>query len=189
MEPRDSLPEQFPPAQGGMRQPTIDDMPLEGLWQNFGVFKLEQMPPMGYPQNIRKLFAPIDDIHRAVVLFCRASRVSVSATIGGYDDDEVDQAFCESLQQDNITVQLAVGRSGGCDRESLKRWSADGVGNSVAIAPSLINGRTIVIDGMVTIEDTGDECRFILDPVYAAETRAAIDVIHDGVLKQMARNK
>lgn len=197
--------EPFPPAQGGPRQPTLDDLPLEGLWQNFAAFKLEQNFPMGYPQNIRRLFAPIDDIHRAITLFCRASRVSLCSAMYGWDDDEIDQIFRDALEQEHIFVSLSLDKqqaAGVHERELLKKWSASEVGNSVAIGHSskgaISHTKLIVIDGIITIQGStnlstsgeskqNNECTFILDPVFAAETRSRVDIIHDEMLKQMAK--
>lgn len=190
---------------GGMRQPTIDDLPIEGLWQNFGYFKSDQMIPVGYPQNVRRLFAPVDNVHEAIVTFCRASRLSLASAMYGWDDDEVDQLFRDKLETEHIPVQLALDSTqaaGVHERELLKRWSADQIGNSVAIGRSIHGAishtKLIVIDGMVTIQgstnlsDSGEskqnnECTFIMDPVIAAETRARIDIIHDEMLMQMAK--
>lgn len=196
-----------PRMAGRMRPPTIDELPLEGLWQNFGVFKADELFPMGYPQNIRRVFAPIDNVHGAIVAFCNASRVSLASAMYGWDDDEIDELFRNKLETDHIPVQLSLDKTqaaGVHEKELLKRWSADQIGNSVAIGHSskgaISHTKLIVIDGIVTIQGStnlsasgedkqNNECTFVLDPVFATETRARIDKIHDEMLMQMQRSK
>lgn len=185
--------------------PSPDGLPLEGLWQQFGAFKNDHLYPMGYPQNIRRLFAPIDNVHGAIVAFCNACRVSLASAMYGWDDDEIDELFRNKLETDHIPVQLSLDKTqaaGVHERELLKKWSADQVGNSVAIGRSskgaISHTKLIVIDGIITIQgstnlsDSGEskqnnECTFILDPIFATETRARIDRIHDEMLMQMAK--
>lgn len=189
------------------RPPSLEELPLEGLWQMFHQFRADGNIPMGYPQNVRRLFAPIDNVHGAIVAFCNATRTSLASAMYGWDDDEIDQLFRSKLEADHIPVQLALDKTqaGGVhERELLKKWSADEIGNSVAIGRSskgaISHTKLIVIDGIITIQgstnlsDSGEskqnnECTFVLDPVFAAETRSRIDVIHDEMLKQMARVK
>jgi len=193
---------------GGMRPP-INELPLEGLWQNFGVFKNGGMFPMGYPQSIRRLFAPVDNVHDAILAVCKAARLSLASAMYGWDDDEIDTLFRNKLEDDKVSVQLALDKSqaGGVhERELLKRWSAAEIGNSVAIGHSskgaISHMKMIVIDGLLTIQGStnlsasgedkqNNECTFILDPIFATETRARIDRVHDEMLMQMvaARSK
>ena len=192
---------------GGMRPPTIDELPLEGLWQNFNVFKSDGMFAMGYPTSIRRLFSPVDNVHDAIVACCRASRLSLASAMYGWDDDEIDTLFRSKLEDDKIPVQLALDstQAGGVhERGLLKRWSAQEIGNSVAIGRSskgaISHMKLIVIDGLLTIQGStnlsesgeskqNNECTFILDPVFAAESRARIDKVHDEMLMQMAKAK
>lgn len=196
-----------PRMMGMMRQPTISEMPLEGVWQNLGSFREDEMMPMGYPQNIRRLFAPIDNVHGALVAICGACRVSLASAMYGWDDDEIDELFRNKLETEHIPVQLALDKTqaaGVHERELLKRWSADQIGNSVAIGHSskgaISHTKLIVIDGVITIQGStnlstsgeskqNNECTFILDPVFATETRARIDKIHDEMLMQMSKAK
>lgn len=183
--------------------PPLEALPLEGLWQVFGEFKSDGTFPMGYPQNIRRLFAPIDDVHEAIVLICKAARLSLASAMYGWDDDEVDEIFRDALENEHIPVQLALDKTqaaGVHEKELLSRWSADEIGNSVAIGHSsrgaISHTKLIVVDGILTIQGStnlsmdgeqkqNNECTFILDPVFAAETRARIDKIHDEMLMQM----
>lgn len=194
-------------ALAGTRAPTVDELPLEGLWQNFGHFKADELYPMGYPQNIRRLFAPIDNVHGAIVAFCNAARVSLASAMYGWDDDEIDELFRTKLETEHIPVSLSLDKTqaaGVHERDLLKKWSADQIGNSVAIGRSskgaISHTKLIVIDGIITIQgstnlsDSGEskqnnECTFILDPVFAVETRARIDIIHDEMLTQMTKAK
>ncbi len=203
--PTDTLPDLS--QLGAQRQQvSVDQLPLEGLWQNFGIFRKDHLAPMGYPQNINRLFAPIDNVHGAIVAFCNAARVSLSSAMYGWDDDEIDELFRNKLETEHIPVQLSLDKTqaaGVHERELLKRWSADQIGNSVAIGHSskgaISHTKLIVIDGIITIQGStnlstsgeakqNNECTFILDPVFAAETRARCDRIHDEMLMQMKKS-
>lgn len=193
-------------AMGGQRMPQLDEMPLEMLWQQFARFKNPNNPnlPVGYPQNIRRLFAPIDDVHGAIVTFCGACRLSMASAMYGWDDDEVDQLFRDKLETSHIPVQLSLDSTqaaGVHEAALLKKWSAQEIGNSVAIGHSvhgaISHDKVIVIDGILTILGStnlstsaetkqNNECVFVLDPIFATETRSRIDQIHDEMLKQMA---
>lgn len=196
------------PDLGVQREIQPSDLPLEGIWQNFAVFfKKDKLFPMGYPGGIHRLFAPIDDVHGAIKAVCNSARMSLVAGMYGWDDDEIDALFREKLRNDKVTVQLSLDKSqaGGVhEREILKKWHHDEIGNSVAIGQSskgaISHVKLIVVDGILTIQGStnlsasgeskqNNECTFVLDPVFAAETRARLDQIHDEMLKQMAAAK
>ncbi len=157
----------------------------------------------GYPQNLRHLFAPIDEVHKALVSLCGSATLSLAAAMYGWDDDEIDALFRGKLEAD-IPVQLSLDKSqaGGVHEKAiLAEWKAGQIGNSVAIGKSskgaISHDKMIVIDGQITIagstnlSESGEskqnnEAVIVWDAVFAAEARARIDVIHDEMLKQMA---
>ena len=209
-----AVPQQIPagavPLGGAPRQigPTdLEGMPLEVIWQNFGpIFRKDNQDyPLGYPQHVKRLFAPIDNIHLAITSVVGSARLSLACGMFGWDDDEIDQIFRSKLEDEQIPVQLSLDKrqaGGAHEKAILKRWQADQIGNSVAIGNSskgaISHVKLIVVDGIITIQGstnlsaTGEnlqnnECTFILDPVFAAEKRARLDKIHDEMLMQMAR--
>lgn len=166
-----------------------------------------QSKAFGYPENIRHLFAPIDNVHEALLSLCEASTLSLAAAMYGWDDDEVDALFREKLETENLPVTLSLDKSqaGGVhEKVILGKWKPELIGNSVAIGHSskgaISHDKMIVIDGQVVIagstnlSESGEskqnnEAVIVWDAVFAAEARARIDVIHDEMLKQMAGGK
>jgi hypothetical protein len=158
----------------------------------------------GYPENLRHLFAPIDEVHKALVSLCGAASLSLAAALYGWDDDQIDELFRAKLESKTVVVQLSLDKSqagGTHEKAILAKWKADQIGNSVAIGKSakgaISHDKMVVIDGLVTIagstnfSESGEqkqdnECLIVWDAVFAAEARARIDVIHDTHLKQMA---
>jgi phosphatidylserine/phosphatidylglycerophosphate/cardiolipin synthase-like enzyme len=155
-----------------------------------------------YPSNIAHLFAPIDNVHLALVSLCSSAKLSLVAAMYGWDDGTIDALFRSKLESD-IPVQLSLDKSqaGGVHEKALlAKWKADQIGNSVAIGKSskgaISHDKMVVIDGQLTIagstnfsasgeEKQNNEAVIVWDAVFAAEARARIDVIHDEMLKQM----
>ncbi|MCU1490144.1 MAG: hypothetical protein JWM85_1549 [Acidimicrobiaceae bacterium] len=156
----------------------------------------------GYPTNLRHLFAPIDQVHEALVSLCGSATLSIAAAMYGWDDDEIDALFRAKLESDvPVSLSLDKSQAGGVHEKAiLAKWKADQIGNSVAIGKSskgaISHDKMIVLDGQVTIagstnlSESGEskqnnECLIVFDAVFAAEARARIDVIHDEMLMQM----
>src|SRR2546421_2910714 len=168
---------------------------LRAAWEGLDKFRA-QPAAHGYPENVRHLFAPIDEVHQALVALCGAADLSLAAAMYGWDDDEIDALFRGKLDSE-IPVQLSLDKSqaGGVHEKAiLAKWKADQIGNSVAIGKSskgaISHDKMIVLDGQVTIagstnlSESGEskqnnEAVIVWDAVFAAEARARIDVIHD----------
>lgn len=159
----------------------------------------------GYPANLQHLFAPIDQVHEAFVSLCEAAQVSLASAMYGWDDDTIDALFRGKLEDEHIPVVLALDKSqaGGVhERKILQQWKPDLVGNSLVIGKSsksaISHDKLIVIDGQVTIcgstnlSESGEskqnnEAVIVFDAVFAAETRARIDAIHNEMHGQMLK--
>jgi len=157
----------------------------------------------GYPENLRHLFAPIDQVHEALVSLCQASSLSIAAAIYGWDDDEIDALFRSKLEEEHVPVVLALDKSqaGGVhERKILAEWKPDQIGNAIVIGHSskgaISHDKMIVLDGQVTVcgstnlSESGEskqnnEAVIVWDPVFAAEARARIDCIHNEMHGQM----
>jgi phosphatidylserine/phosphatidylglycerophosphate/cardiolipin synthase-like enzyme len=180
-------------------------MTVVDVFDTLGTDTYRQTPQApGYPANIRRLFSPVDKVHDAFVALCEAARVSLAASMYGWDDDTIDELFRAKLESEHVPVQLSLDKSqagGTHEKAILAKWKADQIGNSVAIGQSarhaISHDKMIVIDGLVTIagstnlSESGEfkqdnEATIIYDPVVAAEARARLDVIHDTHLKQMS---
>lgn len=156
-----------------------------------------------YPEDLCHLFAPIDQVHDALVLLCESAELSLSAAMYGWDDDTIDALFRAKLASE-IPVQLSLDKSqagGTHEKTILANWKPDQIGNSVAIGKSskgaISHDKMIVLDGQVTVtgstnlsasgeEKQNNEAVITWDAVFAAEARARMDVIHDEMLKQQA---
>ena len=177
-------------------------MTLREAWEALGSFRRDPIPH-GYPVNVRHLFAPVDEIHGALMSLCGAASVSLAAALYGWDDDQIDALFRSKLEDERVPVTLALDKSqaGGVhERQILARWRPELIGNVVVIGQSskhaISHDKMIVLDGQITVcgstnlSDSGEskqnnECVIVFDAVFAAEARARIDLIADEMRTQM----
>lgn len=180
----------------------MSTLSLHDVWEGLDYYRRDPLPH-GYPANVRHLFAPIDQVHQALVALCEASRVSLAAAMYGWDDDQIDALFRGKLSDEHIPVTLALDSSqaGGVhEKRILAQWQPEMIGNVIVIGRSskhaISHDKMIVIDGQVTVcgstnlSDSGEskqnnEAVIVLDPVFAAEARARIDCIADEMRTQM----
>lgn len=175
---------------------------LRNVWEGLDRFRSSPLPH-GYPDNLRHLFAPVDQVHQALVALCGAASVSIAAALYGYDDDEIDALFRRKLADEHVPVTLALDKTqaaGKHEKQILSRWQPDLIGNVIVIGQSarhaISHDKMIVLDGQVTVlgstnlSDSGEskqnnECAIVWDAVFAAEARARIDLIADQMRTQM----
>lgn len=175
---------------------------LREVWEGLGQYRRDPIPH-GYPTNVQHLFAPIDQVHQALVALCAAVRVSLAAAMYGWDDDQIDALFRSKLTDDKIPVTLALDKTqagGKHEKAILAQWQPELIGNVVVIGQSskhaISHDKMIVLDGQVTVcgstnlSDSGEakqnnEAVIVWDPVFAAEARARIDCIADEMRSQM----
>jgi phosphatidylserine/phosphatidylglycerophosphate/cardiolipin synthase-like enzyme len=175
---------------------------LREAWEGLDAFRAVPRAH-GYPDNLHHLFAPVDQVHAALVALCSSASVSIAGAMYGWDDDEIDALFRGKLDNAHIPVTLALDKTqaGGIhERTILARWRPDLVGNAVVIGQSakhaISHDKMIVLDGLVTVagstnlSDSGEskqnnEATIVWDAVFAAEARARIDLIHDQMRRQM----
>lgn len=177
---------------------------LRYAFETLGKYRQTQTPH-GYPRDLQHLFAPVDQVHEALVALCEAAQVSVAGAIYGYDDEEIDALFRAKLEDERIPVTLALDATqaaGAHERSILARWRPELIGNNLVIGRSekhaIMHMKQIVLDGQVTIagstnlSDSGEsrqdnECLIVWDAVFAVEARARIDMIHNNLLEQMRK--
>lgn len=177
-------------------------MALRDAWERLATFRRDPLPH-GYPDNLHHLFAPIDQVHEALVALINAATISLAAAMYGWDDDEIDQLFRTKLDDQKIPVTLALDKTqaaGVHEKQILARWKPEVIGNNIVIGRSskgaISHDKMVVIDGLVTVcgstnlSDSGEgkqnnEAVIVWDAVFAAEARARIDVIHNEMLMQM----
>jgi phosphatidylserine/phosphatidylglycerophosphate/cardiolipin synthase-like enzyme len=177
---------------------------LEQAFADLGQYKVIGSFGASYPANVRRLFAPRDKVHDALLHLLEACSLSLAAAMYGWDDDAVDALFGKKLEAEHIPVQLSLDKSqaGGVHERTILAlpWHRQ-AGNSIAVGQSerhaISHDKLIVIDGLVTVggstnlSDSGEskqnnEMTVVLDAVFAAETSATLAYVHDVMLKQMA---
>lgn len=158
--------------------------------------------PIGYPGNMRRFFAPQDDVHGALTYAVKSATISLAVAMYGWDDDELDQLFRDAWQQENLPVQICLDKTqaaGTHEKELLAKWPQDQIGNRIVIGQSVKHAishtKLCVVDGILTIqgstnwslageEKQNNEMTIVWDPIFAAETRSKIDLTHDEMVKQ-----
>jgi phosphatidylserine/phosphatidylglycerophosphate/cardiolipin synthase-like enzyme len=159
----------------------------------------------GYPEAARTFYSPVDQVHEALKALLGSATKSLVVSMYGYDDDELDQAIRDKLGSNKIFVQLSLDKSqsaGAHEKAILAKWQNDAIGNSIAIGRSehgaIMHLKMVIIDGLDVVtgstnwsssgeSDQDNQLTVIRDALVAAEARSRVDIIHDGMLKQMAQ--
>ena len=159
----------------------------------------------GYPDTARTFYSPVDRVHETLKALLASASKSLVVSMYGYDDDELDAVIRDKLESGNIFVQMSLDKSqtaGAHEKEILQKWHNDGIGNSIAIGRSehhaIMHLKMVIIDGLDVVTgstnwsksgqtDQDNQLTVIRDPLVAAEARARVDIIHDDMLKQMAK--
>jgi phosphatidylserine/phosphatidylglycerophosphate/cardiolipin synthase-like enzyme len=167
-------------------------------------FKAAPFAP-GYPDNARTFYSPVDKVHEALKALLASASKSLVVSMYGYDDEELDAVIKDKLESDKIFVQMSLDKTQAAskhEKEILATWQNNGVGNSIAIGRSersaIMHMKLVIIDGMDVVtgstnwsksgeSDQDNQMTVIRDALVAAEARARMDIIHDDMLKQMAR--
>ncbi len=167
-------------------------------------YKAAPFPP-GYPDNARTFYSPVDQVHEALKALLTSANKSIIVAMYGFDDPELNSVLQSALKNEQVYVQMSLDSTqaaGAAEKPLLAPWLNDKIGNSIAIGHSeesaIMHLKMVLIDGVDVITgstnwSTGGESKqdnqltVIRDPVVCAEARARIDIIHDGMLKQMAQ--
>lgn len=154
--------------------------------------------PPDYPPNMRTLYAPVDDVHGALLALVKSAQQSLVVAMYGYDDDEVADAIKAKLADGNVQVLLTLDSSqagGKHEREILAR--EDYPASIVAVGRSehgaIMHLKLLVIDGLIVVNgstnwsDGGERLQdnqlsVIFDRAEAYMARLRIDRIHASML-------
>ena len=161
----------------------------------------------GYPPATRTFYSPVDDVHGALAAVLESASSSVVVSMYGYDDPQLNDVLRSKLEDDAIFVQLSLDSTqaaGRAEKPLLAQWENDGTGNSIAIGHSekgaIMHLKLAIVDGLDVVTGStnwstsgetkqDNQLTVIRDPLVAAEARARVDIIHDDMLKQMARKR
>lgn len=160
-----------------------------------GLARYAAMPfAPGWPDDEITLYAPVDNVHGALVALIGSAVTSLVVAMYGYDDDELAKVILERLADPACFVQLTLDSSQAGGVHEAKLLAADAMpSNSVAIGRSrkgaIMHLKTGVIDGTDVFEGStnwsgsGESLQENQLTVRrslprAARARANIDLIH-----------
>ena len=160
-------------------------------------------PPTGYPANVARFFAPVDNVHGVLTFLLSGAKQSLVVAMYGFDDPALAFVLTSKLEDPHCHVQItldAIEASGKHERELLAK--EDYPATSIAIGHSehgaIMHLKQVVIDGWLTIcgstnwsgsaeTKQDNELTVIADPYVAAEARARIDAIHANMLAKQPK--
>lgn len=162
-------------------------------------FKQAPFPP-GYPAHTRTFYAPVDDVHGALLWTLSAAQKSLIVAMYGFDDQQLADVIKSKLANPNIFVQITLDASqaGGVTEQKLL-GTEDYPSSSIAIGNSehgrIMHMKEYIVDGVVlgtgstNWSDAGEKLQdnqltIISDAYVAAEARARIDAIHVNMLRK-----
>lgn len=155
--------------------------------------------------KVRRFYAPIDDVHGALVALLGSVRHSLILAMFGYADDALAAMVSSALQDPQIFVSVTLDKTqaaGAHERAILEKYHHEMLGNSVAIGTSergaIMHRKMVIIDGLwlvsgstnwstsaATLQD--NELTVAYDPVGCAEATAILAIEHDHALAQMIK--
>lgn len=162
----------------------------------------------GYPAGVRTFYAPVDDVHGALVHMLQNVQHSLILAMYGYADDELAALVADLLSNPRIYCQITLDKSqaGGVhERAILEKYKAQMGSNSVAIGTSersaIMHRKMMIVDGIWRISGStnwsldgetkqDNELTVMRHAVACAEARYFLDLEHSKALTQMeaARN-
>lgn len=159
---------------------------------------------LGYPENIRSYYSPVDDVHGAILDVIKGAKHSLVVAMYGWDDEELQAAIQEKMQDENVYVQLTLDSSqAGGKHEKALLAGAMFPATSVAVGRSekgaIMHLKCLVVDNAILVTGStnwsaGGEskqdntCVIIRDAYVAGEATSRISAIHANML-QKARTK
>lgn len=159
--------------------------------------------PTDYPANRRTFYAPIDDVHGALVAILSSATRSVVLSMYGFTDDELANIVDRHLSNPNIFCQVTLDSSqyaGRTEQQVLARFHDHLDSNVIAIGRSergeIIHRKMLIIDGIWTVtgstnwslngeQKQDNELTVTLDANVAAEARHILDLSHAKALTDM----
>jgi phosphatidylserine/phosphatidylglycerophosphate/cardiolipin synthase-like enzyme len=173
-------------------------------WEDLGRFKAAGAFPADYPADTLTFYSPRDTgVHQVILWTLLQAQHSIVVNMYGLDDDDAVALIVEATAKPDVYVQLNLDSSqaGGVhERELLKKFRADEIGNSVAIGRSIHGAishlKMLVVDGLYLIDGStnwsasgeqkqDNQLTLSRERPRCAEARAIADLNHDAMLMQM----
>ena len=176
-------------------------------WEQSYLYRASQLAwPVGYPSDYITLFSPADGegIHRLLVDLVRSAEHSIVLNMYGYDDDDIDSAIRDKIDDPSVYVQMSLDKSqaaGVHEKAILAKWNNDAIGTSIAIGQSVKHAishlKVLIVDGLYVVsgstnwsisgeEQQDNQLDVARNAVKAAQYRSILDINHTEMLKQMA---
>ena len=157
--------------------------------------------PPGYPVDRRTFYAPVDDVHGALVQIVESAQRSIVLAMYGFDDEELAKAIGEKLEAENVYVQLTFDSSqAGGQHERALLQAESYPASSVAVGRSehgaIMHMKELVVDGTILVtgstnwSDGGERLQdnqltVEINAVAAGLATARIGAIHANMLTKM----
>lgn len=180
---------------------------LREAWDGLSEFKATPFPP-DYPQNVKHVFAPVDQVHEAFLSLLHVDDLtSLHASMYGWDDSQINDLFLHALNESKLPVLLCLDSSQAAGRGEVplvSKWPGAELGNQVVIGRSsrgainhdklIVVNRLLTICGSTNLSAGGEgkqnnEATIVFDRAFAGETVDRIEIIHSEMVDQMEAAK
>jgi phosphatidylserine/phosphatidylglycerophosphate/cardiolipin synthase-like enzyme len=161
--------------------------------------------PPTYPENLRTFFAPVDQVHAALVDLVNSASHSLIIAMYGFDDQELADAIREALSDADMYVQLTLDSSqaGGVHERAIlaqESYPASSVATGRSEKGAIMHLKMVVIDGLDTVtgstnwSDSGEakqdnQLTVVRDPLHASIVSARLSAIHANMITAAAKAK
>lgn len=173
-------------------------------WEDLGRFKAAGAFPADYPADTLTFYSPRDPgVHEVILWTLLQAKHSIVVNMYGLDDPDAVAIIVEATTKPDVFVQLNLDSSqaGGVhERELLKQFNHDQIGNSVAIGRSIHGAishlKILIVDGLYLVDGStnwsasgeqkqDNQLTLSRERPRCAEARAVADLNHDAMLMQM----
>jgi hypothetical protein len=173
-------------------------------WSDLGQFKAGGSFPADYPPDTLTFYSPRDEgVHQVILWTLLQAKHSIVLNMYGLDDNDAVPLIVAATTKPDVYVQVSLDSSqaGGVhERELLKQFNADLVGNSIAIGRSIHGAishlKMLVVDGLYLLDGStnwsasgeqkqDNQLTLSRERPRCAEARAIADLNHTAMLGQM----